>query len=70
MIPLTVSFFTKETKRKGFRNALIYGLSIIVIYVAIGILITAVFGATALNELSTNWIANTLFFIIFIIFAF
>ncbi|MBK6860135.1 MAG: hypothetical protein IPG95_07620 [Saprospiraceae bacterium] len=70
MIPLTVSFFTKDTKRKGFQNALIYALSIIVIYVAIGILITAVFGATALNELSTNWIANTLFFIIFIAFAF
>ncbi|MBK7358687.1 MAG: thioredoxin family protein [Saprospiraceae bacterium] len=70
MIPLTVSFFTKDTKRKGFQNALIYALSIIVIYVAIGILITAVFGATALNELSTNWIANTLFFIIFIVFAF
>lgn len=70
MIPLTVSFFTKDTKRKGLQNALIYGLSIIVIYVAIGIFITAVFGATALNELSTNWIANTLFFIIFIIFAF
>lgn len=70
MIPLTVSFFTKDTKRKGLQNALIYGLSIIVIYVAIGILITAVFGATALNELSTNWIANTLFFIIFIVFAF
>ncbi|MBK8954741.1 MAG: thioredoxin family protein [Saprospiraceae bacterium] len=70
MIPLTVSFFTKDTKRKGFQNALIYGLSIIVIYVAIGIFITAVFGATALNELSTNWIANTLFFVIFIFFAF
>ncbi|MBP8726159.1 MAG: thioredoxin family protein [Saprospiraceae bacterium] len=70
MIPLTVSFFTKDTKRKGLHNALIYGLSIIVIYVAIGLLITAVFGATALNELSTNWIANTVFFIIFILFAF
>jgi thiol:disulfide interchange protein len=70
MIPLTVSFFTKDTKRKGWSNAIIYAASIIIIYVAIGILITAVFGATALNELSTNWIANTLFFIIFIVFAF
>lgn len=70
MIPLTVSFFTKDTKRKGWSNAVIYAASIIIIYVAIGILITAVFGATALNELSTNWIANTLFFIIFIAFAF
>jgi len=72
MIPLTVSFFTKSSKDKktGVRNALIYGLSIIVIYVSIGLLITGVFGATALNALSTNWIANTLFFVIFIFFAF
>ncbi|MCO6488837.1 MAG: thioredoxin family protein [Phaeodactylibacter sp.] len=72
MIPLTVSFFTKSSKDRasGLRNALLYGLSIIVIYVSIGLLITGVFGATALNELSTNWIANTLFFIIFILFAF
>lgn len=72
MIPLTVSFFTKSSKdrKSGLRNALLYGLSIITIYVAIGLLITAVFGATALNELSTNWIANTLFFIIFLAFAF
>jgi thiol:disulfide interchange protein DsbD len=70
MIPLTVSFFTKDNRRKGWVNGLIYGISIIVIYVAIGLLITGVFGATALNELSTNWIANVLFFVIFIFFAF
>ncbi len=70
MIPLTVSFFTKDTKRKGWMNGAIYGLSIIVIYVALGILLTAFFGADALNRLSTNWIANTLFFLIFIFFAF
>ncbi|MDZ4705324.1 MAG: cytochrome c biogenesis protein CcdA [Saprospiraceae bacterium] len=72
MIPLTVSFFTKSSKdrKSGLRNALLYGFSIIAIYVAIGLLITAVFGATALNELSTNWIANTLFFVIFLAFAF
>ncbi len=70
MIPLTVSFFTKDKKSQGLRNALLYGASIIVIYVSIGLLITALFGATALNELSTNWVANTLFFIIFIVFAF
>ncbi|MCR9054021.1 MAG: protein-disulfide reductase DsbD family protein [Phaeodactylibacter xiamenensis] len=72
MIPLTVSFFTKSSQDKaaGVRNALIYGLSIIVIYVAIGLLITGIFGATALNALSTNWIANTLFFVIFLFFAF
>ncbi|HMP28318.1 MAG TPA: cytochrome c biogenesis protein CcdA [Saprospiraceae bacterium] len=70
MLPITVSFFTKDTKRKGWMNGLIYGLSIIAIYVGLGLLITAVFGAEALNRLSTNWIANTLFFLIFIAFAF
>jgi len=72
MIPLTVSFFTKSSKDRstGIRNAVIYGLSIIVIYVSIGLLITGVFGATALQALSTNWIANTLFFLIFLFFAF
>lgn len=70
MIPLTVSFFTKDTKRKGWQNGLWYGASIIIIYVALGLLLTLIFGATALNDLSTNAIANTLFFIIFIFFAF
>ena len=70
MIPLTVSFFTKDTKRRGFVNGMIYGGSIIVIYVLLGLLITGVFGAEALNRLSTNWIANTIFFAVFIIFAF
>ena len=69
MIPLTVSFFTKDTKRSGLVNALIYGASIIVIYVLLGLLITGLFGAEALNSLSTNWIANVLFFVIFIVFA-
>ncbi len=70
MIPLTVSFFTKDTKRKGWVNGVIYGLSIIVIYVGLGILITAALGPDALNRLSTNWIANTIFFLIFVVFAF
>ena len=70
MIPLTVSFFTKDTKRKGWVNGLIYGLSIVVIYVSLGLLLTFFFGEEALNRLSTNWIANTLFFLIFIAFAF
>ncbi len=70
MIPLTVSFFTKDTKRKGWVNGLIYGLSIIFIYVALGIGLTAFFGDEALNRLSTNWIANTAFFVIFLFFAF
>jgi thiol:disulfide interchange protein len=70
MLPITVSFFTKDTKRKGWVNGLIYGASIIVIYVLIGLLITIFVGPEALNRLSTNWIANTLFFVIFIAFAF
>ncbi len=71
MIPLTVSYFTKGSKDKasGIRNGLLYGASIIVIYVGLGLLITGIFGATALNELSTNWVANLLFFAIFVIFA-
>lgn len=72
MIPLTVTFFTKRSqdRQSGIRNASIYGLSIIAIYVSIGLLITAVFGVTALQDLSTNWIANLLFFAIFVFFAF
>lgn len=69
MIPITVSFFTKDTKTKGWVNGLIYGLSIIGIFVALGLAITAILGPTALNELSTNWIANVLFFLVFIGFA-
>lgn len=72
MIPLTVSFFTKTSKDRAssLRNALIYGLSIIAIYVSIGLIITAALGPGALNQLSTNWIANVLFFVIFVLFAF
>ncbi|MGB4959979.1 MAG: cytochrome c biogenesis protein CcdA, partial [Saprospiraceae bacterium] len=70
MLPITISFFTKDTRRKGWVNGLIYGASIIVIYVLIGLLITIFVGPEALNRLSTNWIANTLFFVIFIAFAF
>ena len=70
MIPLTVSFFTKDSKRKGWVNGLIYALSIIVIYVALGMGLTLIFGEEVLNRLSTNWIANTLFFLIFVVFAF
>jgi len=70
MIPLTVSFFTKDTKRKGWVNGAIYAASIIVIYVTLGLLLTALVGPDALNRLSTNWISNTLFFLIFVVFAF
>ena len=71
MIPLTVSYFTKgsKTRAEGIRNGLIYGASIIVIYVALGLLITLAFGPEALNRLSTHWLPNLLFFVIFIVFA-
>jgi len=70
MIPLTVSYFTKDTNRSGLMNGLIYGASIMVIYISMGLIITAFFGEDALQQLSTNAIANTLFFLIFIFFAF
>ena len=71
MVPLTVSYFTKGSKdrKSGLRNGILYGLSIVVIYVGLGLLITLFFGATALNDLSTNAFANVLFFVIFVIFA-
>lgn len=71
MIPLTVSFFTKSStsKAKGLKNALIYGMSIIVIYVILGLLITGLFGADALNLLSTNAWFNIGFAVLFIVFA-
>ena len=71
MIPLTVSFFTKgsDSRAAGIRNGLIYGFSIIIIYVALGLLITVLFGPEALNRLSTHWLSNTLFFIVFVVFA-
>ncbi len=71
MIPLTVSFFTAGSKdrKTGIKNGLIYGASIIVIYVSIGLIFTALFGPEVLNWLSTHWLPNTLFFLIFIIFA-
>jgi len=71
MIPMTVSFFTKQSKTKaaGIRNAIIYGISIIVIYVVLGILVSLIFGADALNALSTNIWFNLAFFLLLIIFA-
>ena len=71
MIPMTVSFFTKQSKSKaeGIRNDIIYGLSIIVIYVILGSLITAIFGAEALNELSTSVWFNLIFFALLVVFA-
>lgn len=71
MIPMTVSFFTKQSKdrAKGIKNAIIYGISIIVIYVALGSAITAIFGADSLNELSTSVAFNVIFFALLIFFA-
>ncbi|MDR0866306.1 MAG: thioredoxin family protein [Candidatus Symbiothrix sp.] len=72
IIPMTVSFFLKRSKanrKKAVTDALTYGLSIIVIYLALGLLITMIFGASALNNLSTNAIFNLLFFALLILFA-
>ncbi len=71
MIPLTVSFFTKQskTRAKGIANAIIYGLSIIVLYTLIGLLITVLFGSDALNAISTDPYVNIFFFLILVIFA-
>lgn len=71
MIPMTVSFFTKQskTRAKGIRNAIMYGISIIVIYILLGTLVTAIFGAEVLNEMSTNPTFNIVFFLILVVFA-
>jgi thiol:disulfide interchange protein len=71
MIPMTVSFFTKQSKSKaaGIRNALFYSFSIIVIYILLGTVVTAVFGAEALNNMSTNPTFNIVFFLILVVFA-
>lgn len=72
MVPLTVSFFTKggKDRKQGMRKALTYGISIVVIYVFLGLVITGVFGSDALNAMSTNLWFNLLFFFVFVIFAF
>ncbi|MCB0478582.1 MAG: thioredoxin family protein [Crocinitomicaceae bacterium] len=71
MIPMTVSFFTKQSKTKseGIRNAIIYGVSIIVIYVLLGLGVTVIFGAGALNALSTNVWFNLAFFVLLVVFG-
>ncbi|MDD5150046.1 MAG: cytochrome c biogenesis protein CcdA [Flavobacterium sp.] len=71
MIPMTVSFFTKQSKTRaaGIRNAIIYGISIIIIYVLLGTIVTAVFGADALNKMATNVYFNLIFFLLLVIFA-
>lgn len=71
MIPMTVSYFTKQSKNKsvGIRNAIVYGLSIIAIYVFLGYIITIIFGADSLNRLSTNVWFNVVFFVILVLFG-
>ncbi len=71
MIPLTVSFFTKQSKSKaaGVKNAIIYGFSIVIIYVLLGVIVSVLFGADALNALSTNVWFNVFFFALLVFFA-
>ncbi|MDE5662259.1 MAG: thiol:disulfide interchange protein, partial [Muribaculaceae bacterium] len=71
MIPMTVSFFLKKGKSrsKSIADATIYGVSIIVIYVALGLIVTAIFGASALNALSTSAVCNIIFFLLLVVFA-
>ena len=71
IIPMTVSFFLKRSKdkKKGIRDAITYGLAIIVIYVTLGLAVTLIFGASALNALSTNAIFNIFFFLMLVVFA-
>ena len=71
MIPMTVSYFTKQSKSRaaGIRNAIIYGISIIIIYVVLGLTVTGIFGATAIVEVSTSVTFNLVFFILLVVFA-
>ena len=73
IIPMTVSFFlkrAKDDKKKGIRDAITYGLSIVIIYLALGLLITAIFGPSKLNELSTSAVFNIILFLLLAVFAF
>lgn len=71
IIPMTVSFFLKrsENKSRGRRDAFLYGLAIVFIYLTLGILITIIFGASALNSMSTNAVFNLIFFALLVVFA-
>ena len=76
IIPMTVSFFIKRggaakgtTNAQVVRDAILYGLSIVIIYVGLGLLVTLIFGASALNALSTNAVVNIIFFLILVVFA-
>ncbi|MCH3982579.1 MAG: thioredoxin family protein [Prevotella sp.] len=73
IIPMTVSFFlkrAKDDKKKGIKDAVTYGISIVVIYLALGLVITAIFGPSKLNELSTNAVFNIFLFLLLLAFAF
>lgn len=72
MIPVTVSFFTKRsrTPQEGIKNAIYYALSIMIIFTALGTLISLIFGPATLNNIATNWIANIFFFLLFVVFGF
>ena len=73
IIPMTISFFlkrAKDDKQKGIKDAVTYGLSIVVIYLTLGLLITAIFGPSKLNELSTSAIFNIVLFLLLLVFAF
>lgn len=82
IIPMTVSFFLKKgttkksseeekakARKRGVRDAILYGLSIVVIYVTLGLLVTWIFGADALNNLATNWVFNIIFFLMLLVFG-
>lgn len=69
MVPLTVSIFMKQKKEHAKANIALYGLSIVVIYVALGLFITVIFGVDALNQLSTSPVFNVIFFLLFLLFA-
>jgi thiol:disulfide interchange protein len=71
MIPMTVTFFLRDNEKraKAIKKALFFGLSIIFIYTFIGLIITAIFGPTALNDLSSSWLMNIIFFLLFLIFG-
>lgn len=73
IIPMTISFFlkrAKEDKKRGIRDAIIYGVSIVVIYLGVGLLVTAIFGPSKLNELSTSAVFNIFLFLLLVVFAF
>ena len=71
MIPMTVSYFTKQSKSraKGISNAIIYGISIIIIYVGLGVGVSAAFGPEVLNSMATNAYFNIAFFVLLVVFA-